>query len=77
MGAGDAAIVDLRTAIRLEPKFLPASLTAGTILESQGRFQEAVKIYDEALSGTAPESADPLRSALTEARTNLLAKHPR
>jgi Tfp pilus assembly protein PilF len=65
MRDNDAALGDLRAAIRLDPRFLPASLTLGAILEEQGRFQDASAVYDQALSRAADD--DPLREALLAA----------
>ena len=75
-GSDDAALADLRTAIRLEPKFLPAYLTLGAIHSARGRFPEALKTYDEALSRTVA-GADPLREIVLAARKELAAKASR
>ena len=73
MGAHDAAIADLRTAIRLDPTYLPAYLTLGASFAAQGRFQEAIKVYDEALNTNSP-GRDPLLSVLISARGDLLSR---
>ncbi len=69
-GDDAAALADLAAAIRLEPKFLPAYLTAGAIHAAAGRTAEAAKVYDEALSRTA-DSRDPMRAAVLAARKGL------
>ena len=68
-GAEGAALDDLRAAIRLEPKFLPAYLTLGAIHTQGGRLSQARTVYDEALSKTS--DADPLRAAVRSARRGL------
>lgn len=76
-GADDAALADLRTAIGLEPKFMPAYLTLSFIHATRGRPEDALKVYDEALSKTDAADADPLRETVLAARKELLAKSAR
>ena len=76
-GASAAAFADLRAAIRLEPNFLPAYLTLGAIHAERGRYPEALKVYDEALSKTAAADGDPLRATVLAARKDMLAKAAR
>jgi len=73
-GAHGAALADLRTAIRLEPKFLPAYLTLGAVLSARGHHAEAAEAYDEALSKTAESDADPLRELVRAARRDTHAR---
>jgi tetratricopeptide (TPR) repeat protein len=70
-GDDDAALADLRAAIRLEPAFLPAYLTAGAIHVARGRIPQAVSVYDEALSKSPAAKADPLRRSVLAARKEL------
>ncbi len=76
-GEDDAALADLAIAIRLEPKFLPAYLTAGALLAARGRTEEASRLYKEALSETESAPGDPLRVVVAAAREDLAGKTPR
>ena len=69
-GRGDAALADLGTSIRLDPRFLPASLTLGAIETAKGSPHEAMKVYDAALAAS-PEDSDPLRLKIVAARRAL------
>jgi tetratricopeptide (TPR) repeat protein len=70
-GAVDAAVADLRTANRLDPRFMPAYLTLGAVLTSQGRAREAVAAYDDALSNAG--DADRFRPVIIKTRQEVLA----
>ncbi|MBI5247060.1 MAG: hypothetical protein HY923_07750 [Elusimicrobia bacterium] len=67
-----AALADLRAAVALDPAFLPAYLTLGAVHASHGRRAEALAAYEQALSRSAAEDADPLRPAVLAAREDLL-----
>lgn len=64
MGNSEAAISDLRRALALQPKFLPAALTLGAVLSSKGREAEALAVYREALAKSPAAENDPLRPLL-------------
>lgn len=57
--AGDwrGAAADLKTALRLEPWYWPASLTLGAVYSARGQESLAQKVYEEAMS--QPPSAYP------------------
>lgn len=56
-GDWQGAVEDLKTALRLEPWYWPASLTLGAVYSAQGKDPLAQKVYAEALA--QPESAYP------------------
>jgi tetratricopeptide (TPR) repeat protein len=73
-GSDEAAVADLRVAIGLEPRFLPAYLTLGAVHSARGRYAEAITTYDAALTQAA--AVDPLRAAVLSAREAALAAEP-
>lgn len=71
-GAPEAGIEELRAALKLDPRLLPAYLTLGAIYTAKNRSGEALKLYDLALK---EEAADPdLREKIIRSRRELLAK---
>ncbi|MBI3552962.1 MAG: tetratricopeptide repeat protein [Elusimicrobia bacterium] len=73
-GSSDAAIEDLKAAIKLGPGLYPAYLTLGAIYTAQRRPDEAVRLYDRALSMKPLKINDPLRDAVLKARRELSSK---
>jgi len=71
-GSVDDAVGHLRAAIRLDPGFLPASLTLAGIEAGRGRPREALAIYDAALAQPAAKR-DPSREALVNGRREAAA----
>lgn len=65
-GRPGPAADSLRAALRLDSGYLEAALSLGAILESQGSLQQAVAVYDEALSQAA--ATQPLRAQVAAAR---------
>jgi tetratricopeptide (TPR) repeat protein len=70
-GSTSLALSDLETAIRLDPGFLPAYLTLGSIYETQGRLKEAAKLYDAALTAKPRANMEELSALLRKTRAGL------
>jgi Flp pilus assembly protein TadD len=49
-GRGDEAIVELRKAIDVDPKFIPAYNNLADALETQGKLEEAAQVYRQSLA---------------------------
>lgn len=70
-GRTDAAIEDLRAALRISPASLPAVITLGSIYAAQKRFNEELAVYDAA----PPVGGEPeLRAVLMTSRREALAR---
>ena len=70
-GRPDAAIADLRAALKLNPASLPAVITLGSIYAARKRFDEELAVYDAA----PPSSAEPeLQDVLRRSRELALAR---
>ncbi|MFH2203345.1 MAG: tetratricopeptide repeat protein [Elusimicrobiota bacterium] len=67
-GAPEQAVKDLEAALALEPELLSAYLSAGTILESLKRPQDALDLYERGLKIPAKKDHEELRRKLTESR---------
>ncbi len=57
MGILDEALRMFEHALKVDPRFLPALLGLGAVLERQGRIHEALKLYDEADASPAVQKA--------------------
>ncbi|MBI3552136.1 MAG: tetratricopeptide repeat protein [Elusimicrobia bacterium] len=67
------AIADLETALGLDRRLVSAHVTLASIYAAQGRYDQALKVYDRALS--LDLSADPaLRRRLIDTREETLSK---
>lgn len=75
MGRTNAAIGALRTALRLDPGFLPAGLTLGGVLAAQGRREEAGKVYEGVLANSRERS--DMRRMLEEGLAELRGRSGR
>lgn len=63
-GAMPQAAADLEKAIRLDPGFLPAYLTLGSLHEAQGRRDQALELYRRALALPPRDDMRPLRQLI-------------
>ncbi|MFA6316351.1 MAG: tetratricopeptide repeat protein [Elusimicrobiota bacterium] len=70
-GSRSEAASQLDEALRLDPGFLPAVSTRGSMLASEGRSGEARRLYDAALSRPSPARWSGLRSGIESARRSL------
>lgn len=59
-GRAPEALAHLQTAIRLDPALSEASLTLGAVYAAQGRPQDALAVYDAALSARPDDAARAL-----------------
>jgi tetratricopeptide (TPR) repeat protein len=73
-GLHEAAIRDLKEAIRLEPGSLSAYLSLGAVYVSQGRSADALALYDQALSAKPDKTQEPLLAQIAQARAELLPR---
>ncbi|MBI3552096.1 MAG: tetratricopeptide repeat protein [Elusimicrobia bacterium] len=69
-GDADGAMADLRAAIKLDPRLWSAYLNLGSIHAARGRYDEALGVYDAALS-LEPGEDPAVRNLLLEARKEL------
>jgi tetratricopeptide (TPR) repeat protein len=73
-GSPDRAMVDLKKAIQLSPNDLPAYVSLGFIYEEQGRYRQAVELYESALLNSRAQPADSIRQAVAEGLERTKAK---
>jgi tetratricopeptide (TPR) repeat protein len=73
LGRAPAAIRDLRKSISLDPAWLPAILTLGSLYADQGRYRDAVRVYDGA-PRPPRDRPEPLREQLLRARAYARAR---
>jgi superkiller protein 3 len=66
LGRASDAVSDLRHAIGIEPALLPAYLTLGTVYMNEGRFEEALRVFDDGLKRA--RKGDKLAETILESR---------
>lgn len=71
LGRRDEAAEDFLAAIDLDPGFLPAYLSLGALYRSVGRFLEAGRLYEQALSQPAAREGAELRRLIENERKSL------
>lgn len=76
-GAIPQALTDLKTALRLDPAFLPACSTLGSIYESQGHFDRARETYEAALSSQPKPEMETLWADIEKRKNRLLTEKPK
>lgn len=74
MGAGEEAAADWKAAIDREPGFLAPYLSLGSLYSSTRRGDEALALYERALSRPAAQADDGVRERLRAERAKLLPK---
>lgn len=80
MGKREAGVRDLQKAIALDPGFLSPYLSLGGLYESEGRRQDARRLYEAALARTVPAGAPAdrgLQERIRSERRRLLAEPQR
>ena len=67
-GRESDAIPLLKRSLQVEPRLAPAAVVLGELLYRQGDLEEAIKLYEHALSGAPAGAASVLRRRLREWR---------
>jgi tetratricopeptide (TPR) repeat protein len=67
-GRDSDAIPLLKRSLKIEPRLAPAAALLGELLYRQGDLDEAIKLYDDALSGMPPDVAAAMRRRLQQWR---------
>lgn len=73
-GSADAAVRDLKEAIRLEPRALSAYLSLAAVYAAQDRAADALSVYDQALAVKTGKDQDGLRKEIAKERDALPAR---